>query len=206
MTSYINQSSPTGANKTTTGGATTSGPAVGKKDDESKHEEPIPKQQHHYPTARESLVPSVQLPHGTRMPLLGMGLWQVPREITAQLVYDAIKECGVRHLDLAAAYGNEKEVGEGIKRVISEGIVTRSELFICSKLWNTYHRHGEFSIFCIFEFSKLSTSEKPEINKTNQIINCSKRGNGTNIKRFTVDLCRSLLGPLSNCPSIRSIP
>ena len=35
--------------------------------------------------------------------------------------------------------GNEKEVGDGIRRAISEGVVTREELWVTSKLWNTYH-------------------------------------------------------------------
>ncbi|MEM8942550.1 MAG: aldo/keto reductase [Pseudomonadota bacterium] len=72
---------------------------------------------------------------------LGLGLWKVPKEQCAQVVYDAI-QLGYRYLDCACDYGNEKEVGEGLARVFSEGICTRDELFIASKLWNTYH-HSE---------------------------------------------------------------
>ena len=46
---------------------------------------------------------------------------------------------GYRHLDSACDYGNEAEVGQGITRAIADGICSRSELFIVSKLWNTYH-------------------------------------------------------------------
>ena len=53
-------------------------------------------------------------------------------------VYDAIK-IGIRHLDCASDYGNEIEVGKGINQAISEGIVKRDDLFITSKLWNTFH-------------------------------------------------------------------
>ena len=45
----------------------------------------------------------------------------------------------MRHIDTACDYGNEKEVGQGLKRAFSEGLVTRDDLWITSKLWNTYH-------------------------------------------------------------------
>lgn len=75
----------------------------------------------------------VKLPH-----LTGFGLWKVPSETAAQTVYDALK-LGYRTLDGASDYGNEKEGGEGLARAIEEGLVTREEVFITSKLWNTNH-------------------------------------------------------------------
>lgn len=72
------------------------------------------------------------------MPEIGLGLWKIAPEDCAQSVYDAIS-IGYRHLDSACDYGNEKQVGEGIKRAIDDGLVTREELWITSKLWNTYH-------------------------------------------------------------------
>jgi D-xylose reductase len=53
-------------------------------------------------------------------------------------VYNAIKE-GYRLLDGAGDYGNEKEAGEGVARAIKDGLVKREDLFITSKLWNTFH-------------------------------------------------------------------
>lgn len=44
-----------------------------------------------------------------------------------------------RHLDCACDYGNEVEVGQGIRRALEAGLVTRAELWVTSKLWCTFH-------------------------------------------------------------------
>lgn len=72
------------------------------------------------------------------MPLVGLGCWKIPNEVCASQVYEAIK-VGYRLFDGAQDYGNEREVGEGIHRAISEGLVKREELFVVSKLWNSFH-------------------------------------------------------------------
>ena len=73
------------------------------------------------------------------MPIVGFGIWKVPRENTAQAVYDAIK-LGYRHIDGAYDYTNSKEAGEGVQRAIADGLVKREDLFVTSKLWNNYHK------------------------------------------------------------------
>ncbi|KAG5715272.1 putative NAD(P)H-dependent D-xylose reductase xyl1, partial [Termitomyces sp. T112] len=70
--------------------------------------------------------------------MVSFGLWKVTKSTCAETVYQAIK-AGYRLLDGAGDYGNEKEAGEGVRRAIQEGIVKREELFITSKLWNTFH-------------------------------------------------------------------
>ena len=73
-----------------------------------------------------------------QLPTIGFGLWKIPKETTAETVYLAIK-AGYRHFDAASDYGNEAEVGDGIQRAIVDGLVSREDLWITSKLWNTYH-------------------------------------------------------------------
>jgi D-xylose reductase len=73
-----------------------------------------------------------------KMPKVGFGLWKISQDICADAVYNAIK-VGYRHLDSACDYGNEVQVGEGIKRAIDAGLCTREDLWVTSKLWNTYH-------------------------------------------------------------------
>tara|TARA_R110002153_G_scaffold172328_3_gene325215 strand:- start:1520 stop:2485 length:966 start_codon:yes stop_codon:yes gene_type:complete len=73
------------------------------------------------------------------MPKVGFGLWKIAKEICADAVYNAIK-AGYRHLDSASDYGNEVEVGQGIKRAIADGLCSREDLWVTSKLWNTFHK------------------------------------------------------------------
>ncbi|KAJ8084475.1 NAD(P)H-dependent D-xylose reductase (XR) [Marasmius tenuissimus] len=75
---------------------------------------------------------------GQKMPLIGFGLWKVTNSTCADTVYAAIK-AGYRLFDGAGDYGNEKEAGEGVRRAIADGLVKREDLFITSKLWNTFH-------------------------------------------------------------------
>jgi alcohol dehydrogenase (NADP+) len=75
----------------------------------------------------------------TQMPAFGLGTWKSkPGE-----VYDAVRaalELGYRHLDCAAIYGNEDEVGRAISDAIAAGHVSRQDLWVTSKLWNDSHR------------------------------------------------------------------
>ncbi|KAG0023154.1 NAD(P)H-dependent D-xylose reductase (XR) [Podila clonocystis] len=66
-------------------------------------------------------------PGGHKMPLLGFGTWKVDKNSTADVVYKAI-EAGYRLLDCACDYGSDVQVGQGIKRAIESGLVTREEL------------------------------------------------------------------------------
>jgi len=69
---------------------------------------------------------------------LVFGFWKVPREVAADVCYRAIAT-GYRRLDCACDYGNEREVGVGIAKALNDGLCKREDLFVTSKLWNTYH-------------------------------------------------------------------
>lgn len=88
------------------------------------------------------------------MMAVGLGLWKIEREETAEVVCNAIA-AGYRHLDSAADYGNEIEVGAGIDQAINRGLCTREDLWITSKLWNTYHRPEHVQAACEKTLSDL---------------------------------------------------
>lgn len=75
------------------------------------------------------------LSNNLEMPMVGFGVFQVTdKEECKQSVLSAIRT-GYRLIDTAAVYGNEDAVGDAIREAIEEGICTREELFITSKLW-----------------------------------------------------------------------
>jgi len=80
----------------------------------------------------------LKLADGTSIPSVGLGLWKIDRAETADVVEKALG-MGYRHLDAACDYGNEAEAGEGIQRALSSGVCRREDLWVTSKLWNTYH-------------------------------------------------------------------
>jgi alcohol dehydrogenase (NADP+) len=83
-----------------------------------------------FPT-REGGAPK---PLSLDIPLLGFGTWNL-KENCSQAVSFAIQQ-GYRHIDCAAAYGNEKEVGQGIAEGLAITGLKREDLWITSKLWN----------------------------------------------------------------------
>ncbi|NJN61896.1 MAG: aldo/keto reductase [Coleofasciculaceae cyanobacterium RL_1_1] len=73
------------------------------------------------------------------MPILGLGTWKSsPGEVGAAV--KAAIAAGYRHLDCAAIYRNEAEIGQALRECFAEGLVQREELWVTSKLWNDSHR------------------------------------------------------------------
>lgn len=107
---------------------------------------------------------SFPLSSGGKIPAVGYGCWKVGRDKAAEVVEEAIR-AGYRHIDGAEDYANEKEVnsytcpeaasqsslpqvGQGIANAIRAGVVTREEVFVTSKLWNTFHAPQHVEAAC----------------------------------------------------------
>jgi 2,5-diketo-D-gluconate reductase A len=82
-------------------------------------------------------APSLRLHDGIEIPQLGFGVFQVPVEETQSSVELAL-DAGYRHIDTAAAYGNEKEVGSALA---ASGLA-REDYFVTTKLWNSQQGHN----------------------------------------------------------------
>lgn len=82
-----------------------------------------------------SLTDTYKLNNGVEIPVIGFGTWQTPNGQVAEESVLAALNSGYRHIDTAAAYGNEESVGVAIKK---SGI-NRYELFVTTKLWNSDH-------------------------------------------------------------------
>ena len=76
---------------------------------------------------------TVRLNSGYTMPILGLGTWTLSNDEAENSVYHALKD-GYRLIDTARYYRCEVGVGKGVRRAINEGIVTREEVFITSKI------------------------------------------------------------------------
>eukprot|EP00008_Paramoeba_atlantica_P006277 CAMPEP_0201490826 /NCGR_PEP_ID=MMETSP0151_2-20130828/27605_1 /ASSEMBLY_ACC=CAM_ASM_000257 /TAXON_ID=200890 /ORGANISM="Paramoeba atlantica, Strain 621/1 / CCAP 1560/9" /LENGTH=337 /DNA_ID=CAMNT_0047876931 /DNA_START=107 /DNA_END=1120 /DNA_ORIENTATION=+ len=86
-----------------------------------------------------SLVPIDVLRSGSKIPLVGLGTWQGKPGELEEAVKCAI-DAGYRHFDGALVYGNEEEIGKAFQVKFKEGVLKREELFVTSKLWNSYHK------------------------------------------------------------------
>lgn len=82
-----------------------------------------------------SIEDTYTLNNGVEIPIIGFGTWQTPDGDIAKHAVEVALNAGYRHIDTAAAYGNEKSVGQAIKK---SGI-NRHDLFITTKLWNADH-------------------------------------------------------------------
>ena len=95
------------------------------------------------------LVPGRKLSDGMVIPGIGMGTFGNDRYSSGEVsdaVYGAIK-AGYRLFDCAAAYGNEKEIGQVFQKAFADGIVQREDLTIMTKVWNDRHGEGDVVTF-----------------------------------------------------------
>ncbi len=84
---------------------------------------------------------------GCSIPALGLGTWKSPADEVTQAVKSAL-EVGYQHIDAAWIYQNEAAVGKGIHESIKDGAVSRDQIFVTSKLWNTFHQAASVEVGC----------------------------------------------------------
>ena len=90
---------------------------------------------------------TTKLNSGQEMPIVGLGTWKSkPGEVVAAVKYAL--QIGYRHLDCAFVYGNENEVGQGIKEAMEEYKIDRKDIWITSKLWSSCHHPEEIENAC----------------------------------------------------------
>ncbi|MBQ6979338.1 MAG: aldo/keto reductase [Clostridia bacterium] len=88
---------------------------------------------------------TVKLNSGYEMPILGIGTYALSDSQAENSTYWALK-AGFRLIDTARIYGNEAGVGRGLKKAIEEGIVTRADVFITTKMWTSDFDNGDAAI------------------------------------------------------------
>ncbi len=88
---------------------------------------------------------TVMLNNGVEMPILGIGTFSLSNAQASDSVYWALRD-GYRLIDTASIYGDEQGVGEGIRRAIDEGFVTREEIFVTTKMWTSDYGNGDAAI------------------------------------------------------------
>lgn len=94
---------------------------------------------------------TVDLPGGVKMPILGLGTFlSEPGPTTRQAVVWAL-EVGYRHIDTARIYGNERDVGEGIR----ESGLPRAEVFVTTKVWNDDQGYDSTLMACETSLKRL---------------------------------------------------
>ncbi|HCQ53544.1 MAG TPA: hypothetical protein DIV82_05680, partial [Brevundimonas diminuta] len=97
---------------------------------------------------------------GVEIPLLGFGTWQLEADDARRMVREALR-IGYRHIDTAWIYKNEKAVGDGIADAMAEGIVTRGDIFVTTKIWVEHFQHD--ALLRQAEESALSLGLTPDL-------------------------------------------
>ena len=89
----------------------------------------------------------IPLADGRHIPALGLGTWKIPQALAPTIVQEAVR-VGWRHFDCACDYGNEPAVGAGLAAAFAAGLCRREDVWVTSKLWNTYHEPKHVRAAC----------------------------------------------------------
>ncbi|MCM1190681.1 MAG: aldo/keto reductase [bacterium] len=115
---------------------------TGKRETESRMEEP--EMTDNVKDTPET-APTVTLNSGYEMPVLGLGTYSLTGETCVESVYTAIQN-GYRLVDTAYMYRNETEVGEAVRKAVEDGLITREEMFVTTKLYPNQYSDPEAAI------------------------------------------------------------
>lgn len=91
-------------------------------------------------------IPVYELNNGNKIPAIGLGTWQSDKGQVRAAVKHALTKTPIRHVDAAYVYQNEEEVGQGIQDAIESGAVKRSDIFVTTKVFLTFHNRVEESL------------------------------------------------------------
>ncbi len=91
---------------------------------------------------------TITLNTGTQMPIIGLGTWKSPADQAGAAVEYALTKAGYKHIDCAAVYRNEPEIGQVFNKIFSSGTIKRADIFITSKLWNVSHEPKRVRTTC----------------------------------------------------------
>lgn len=96
----------------------------------------------------------IELNSGNKIPIIGLGTWNTKSFSLQNAIIEAVK-VGYRHIDTAYVYENETDIGKALKRVFKAGECTRDEMFVTTKLWNTFHRADLVRTACLQSLERL---------------------------------------------------
>lgn len=88
----------------------------------------------------------LELNNGKKIPKIGLGTWRITGDEKVEDVLRKAIKLGYRHIDTAHVYENEESIGKALKKLINEKLIRREELFITSKLWNSFHKRPDEAI------------------------------------------------------------
>lgn len=163
----------------------------------------------------EPRIPLVRLNDGADLPQLGLGVWQVDAGVAERVVSQAL-ETGYRHIDTAAIYGNEAEVG----RAIAASGIPREELFITTKLWNTEHERAkalaafdaslerlglDYVDLYLIHWPVPSENRYVEVWHALEEIKASGRARSIGVSNFLIPHLERLLAETSTVPAVNQI-
>lgn len=99
----------------------------------------------HLDEAENGRASEIELNNGETMPVFGIGTYSLLGDVCVDSVYTAIRD-GYRMIDTAHIYGNEAEVGQAVRKAIADGLVSREEITVITKLYPDQYAQPEAAI------------------------------------------------------------